>query len=109
MMASRKLNKPQNAQIFLESIINHVFRNSATDIGMKNFEKEIITKTIKNRDANEAKHYDCILEVLKNIYYGPQYSSKGSDVKSHAITNELLNIVFDLRDESTETEHADFS
>lgn len=73
------------------------------------FAEEIITKTIKNREAANPEHLKCILGRLKKLHSELKYTNVGIPSIAEFIAKEIKDIVHDFRADSTEKESAELS
>lgn len=78
--------------------------SSSTEYIIYHFAEEVLKKTIRNRDVQDQKNRDCMKHDLRQLY---SKHGRDADAVSHAVATELQRILFDLRDESFETERAD--
>lgn len=102
---SPPLNNLRNAENFLDKIMNF-FRYGGTPAGaVSSFADEFLTKTLRNPDAREITHRTCMLKTFKDMYY----EHNGNDAISHAVATELQKLLLNLRNESSQTAHADVS
>lgn len=102
-----KLNNPSQAKDLLLKIRRILRSKDNSNNKLSEFAKEVLTRTIRNSQAHDDNNRGCMLTELQNIF--TSHSQNGPDPASHAVATALQKLLFELRDASSATEHADAS